>query len=220
MRRLVDDALGAGWRVALWALDEPDPALAAHTVGRGGGQRTALLNRLVERAAPEPGDDVVVSDDDVEFVDGSLPAFLALVHRAGLGLAQPAHDMSSAYSYDFTVAQPASVVRLTGFVEVGPVVAITAAARPHLLPLPDDFGMGWGLPLRWSAEAGERYRMGIVDAVRLVHHGEVAAEYDSAPERRRVAGLLEAYGLDTPTDIQRTLAVWRHGEPAPPWRPT
>ena len=216
-RALAGQAQAAGWRVALWALDAPDPELATVTVGTGPGTRLELLNRLVAEAVPKPDEWVVVADDDVAIVAGELPSLVAVAVQAGLGLAQPAHSRSSYYTWGLTVRRWASVARRTGFIEIGPVVAISPAWRDRVLPLPEDFGMGWGLELLWSDLAEEGCPLGIVDAVAMRHLDPIATTYDHEVERQRVKGLLHERGLPSLEALQRTEDRWWRGRRPPRW---
>ena len=60
-------------------------------------------------------------------------------------------------------------MRVTAFVEIGPVVALRATTFAQLLPFPD-LRMGWGLDAHWAAVArAHGWRMGIVDALPVTH---------------------------------------------------
>ena len=106
--------------------------------------------------------------------------------RAGLGLAQPAHAAGSEVSHGITRAQPRSRARLTTFVESGPCVAIAPAWTDRVLPLPRERGMGWGLELDWIDLAAEGCRLGIVDAVQVIHLGKVGGTYDDTASGARM----------------------------------
>jgi hypothetical protein len=64
VERLLEPALAAGWTVALWALDEPDPRLDSRTAGSGAGTKFELVNRLLAERPPGSADHVVIADDD------------------------------------------------------------------------------------------------------------------------------------------------------------
>lgn len=178
---------------SLWALDRPHPVLEEWTVGTG----------------------IVMADDDVIFTAGNLAAFLCTADAGYLGLAQPAHDRSSAVSHWITAARRLFLVRLTTFVEIGPLVAVAPAWRDSVLPLEDD-GMGWGLDLRWSDLRASGCRLWIVDACRVRHLAPVvgSASYDVDELRVDMEPLYDARGGYE--NALRTSATWRPWARQPP----
>ena len=216
VERLLEPALAAGWTTAWWALDRVVPELERHTVGEGPGEKLPLLDDVLERHGP-PGGAVVLSDDDIRFERGDVVGLVDLAGRAGLGLAQPAHAPGSQVSHGITRAAPRSRARLTTFVESGPLVAVGAGWTDRVLPLPRARGMGWGVELDWIDLAAEGCRLGIVDAVRIRHLGNVGATYDDAAIRTRMRVELAARGVDDWGPLQRTVATWRPWRRRPPW---
>lgn len=214
MKTLVDQAERAGWRIALWALDADTPAedtaaLAPFTVGRGPGMRTALLSRLHDAIHPGAEEHVVIVDDDALPERYELGTLVAVSAAARFGLAQPAHAPNSHYSHATTVRRPWSVARESAFVEIGPIVVVSPEWVRRVLPMPETFGMGWGLEIAWTALADEGCRLGLVDAVPIRHLTPPAESYDAAPERDRASQLLDE--IDDPGLFSRA--------PGPPWRP-
>ncbi len=191
VRALVEPLLAAGASVRLWALDRPAAGLIEHTVGHGPGRRFQLLNRLLDGTVGRP---VVVFDDDVRFRRGNLVDLVALADALGLDIAQPAHERASAASHAITRRRPFSVARLTNFVEIGPVVCFSARVLPRVAPFPEA-GMGWGTELAWADLVGEGFRLGIVDAVSLVHIGRLHEAYDTGEDRERMNAMLAERGL-------------------------
>jgi hypothetical protein len=120
----------------------------------------------------------VVIDDDVRLPRGFLDRFVGVCEAFDLDLAQPAQTLRSHSAWKVTRRQPASLVRQTRFVEIGPVTAFGKAAAAELLPFPE-LRYGWGLDLHWAAVAAERgWRLGVVDALPVRHEfGVVAAAY-------------------------------------------
>ena len=110
------------------------------------------LNRLLALHPAEGHDWLLVLDDDVKLPRGFLDDFVFLCERFSLALAQPAHRLRSHAAWPVTRRHPGSVVRETGFVEIGPVSAFAAATFPVLLPFPP-LRMGWGLDTHWAALA-------------------------------------------------------------------
>jgi hypothetical protein len=216
--RLAAEARDLGLAVALWGLDATIPELARLTVGTGPGPRLALLNRLYRALPPSVSGQIVVSDDDVEFVRGGLQELLCLAHESRIDLAQPVHAPGSYVNQAITRARPLTLARLTLFVDVGPVLVISAEARPRILPFPEEFGMGWGLPMVWSdlARTGA-CRLGQVDAVSVRHLAQAGTDYDVRPEAQRVEDMKKARNAASPESNQRTLAAWRVWQASAPW---
>jgi len=204
---LVDDARRAGLAPRLWALDARVPALAPWTVGVGPGQRQQLLNRLV----PEGADGwIVLADDDVVLDDGALALLLTIATRVGLDLAQPAHDAISRASTEFVRAKPRVGARRTGFVEIGPIVALDAKAHDALLPLEELLGMGWGQDYLWArALDGDGLIAGIVDAVRMPPLPQLAPTYDPQQETAHLDACLARAGYASPTEPMVTYTTLR-----------
>ena len=221
VRRLVDEARGARWTTAWWALDEPDRSLAECTVGTGQGLRLPLLNETIARA-PGRTDWLIVSDDDVVFTRGSLVSLLGVCRRAGFDLAQPARsddNRSRAFNvaHDITRARRLSQARLTTFVEIGPLFVVSPAWRDLIVPFPAERGMGWGLELEWHSLYLQGCRLGIVDAVRVAHLGTPGGDYDFRASAHRVHEELVERGFDSWQAVQRTVGVWRRWRRSPPW---
>ncbi|HEY7453310.1 MAG TPA: hypothetical protein VH683_02010 [Thermoleophilaceae bacterium] len=170
-------------RIALGATAQAaSPAegpLAKHTVAHGlSGGKFENLNKLLAASDGHSPDWTVVVDDDVRFPRGFLDRFIGLCETFDLDLAQPAQTLRSHSAWKVTRRRPASLVRETRFVEIGPVTAFGRRAAAELLPFPE-LRYGWGLDLHWAALAGQRgWRLGVVDAVPVRHEsGLVAAGY-------------------------------------------
>ena len=217
---LVDEALEQGWPTAWWALEAVEPELAHVTVDVGPGMRLSLLNRLGKHV-PEQGY-VVVADDDVVFTRGGLCALVALCERARLDLAQPARsDDNSRFEFNvahaITRSRRLSRVRLTTFVETGPLVVVGPRWRHRILPFPESRGMGWGAELDWYELWKSGCLLGIVDDVRIAHVGEPGRDYDAGREAIRIHEELERRRYEGWKDVQRTVGVWRPWMRTPPW---
>jgi len=174
-----------------------------------GGGKFENLNRLLSAAADRSSagpmlqdpDWVLVIDDDIDLPRGFLDRLLFLCERYDLQLAQPAHRLSSHAAWPVTRRQPGSVVRETGFVEIGPVTAFARATFQTLLPFPE-LRMGWGLDAHWAALAHEHgWRCGVIDAVAIGHRAAPAASSYSYE-----AAVTEAREFLA----QRTLTTHRH----------
>jgi hypothetical protein len=216
VEQLLEPVLAAGWQVGLWALDEPDPSLEAHTAGHGAGTKFELVNRLLAERPPPPGY-VVVADDDAIFARGDLRVFVETAEAGRLDLAQPAHVYRSNISHRLTWRRPLSRVRLTTFVEIGPIFAVSELWRDRVMPFPDGIGMGWGLELDWIDLQEDGCRLGIVDSTPIRHLSPFAAAYPADDEIARLTRLLEERGAPGWRGLRRTLATWRPWRRRPPW---
>jgi hypothetical protein len=161
---------------ALGATGPAEPALAAHKVtDRLSGGKFENLNRVLALAATKDVDWLLAIDDDVRLPTCFLDRFIALCERFGLDLAQPAQTLRSHSAWKVARRRPASLVRETRFVEIGPLTAFGRRAQAELLPFPQ-LRFGWGLDLHWAALAAERgWRLGVVDAVPVRHESRLVA---------------------------------------------
>lgn len=176
----------------------------------GGRGKFENLNALLETNPAEGYDWLIVVDDDVALPGHFLDEFIFLAERFGLRLAQPAHRRRSHAAWEVTRRRPASVVRETRYVEIGPVTAFQAATFELLLPFPP-LRMGWGLDLHWSALARERgWPIGVVDAT-PVRHGlrPVATSYDSRAAIEEARAFLAGRPYTRAAEAQQTLAEHR-----------
>jgi hypothetical protein len=137
------------------------------------------LNVMLGHQSARLHDWLLVVDDDVWLPHGFLDAFVFLAERFGLALAQPAHRARSHAAWPITRRRPGSVVRETGYVEIGPVVGFHRVTFDALLPFPD-LRFGWGLEAHWAAIAKQHgWPIGVLDAV-AIRHGlrRIGAAYD------------------------------------------
>ncbi len=166
-------------RIALGSTGPADEPLREHTVAEHlDGGKFENLNRLLEAAGPETPDWTIAIDDDVRVPRAFLDRFVGVCEAFELDLAQPAQTLRSHSAWKVTRRRPATLLRETRFVEIGPVTAFGRAAAAELLPFPE-LRYGWGLDLHWAALAAERgWRLGVVDALPVRHEfGVVAAAY-------------------------------------------
>jgi hypothetical protein len=212
----VSDALAAGWAVRLWALDETAPELAHVTAGTGPGTKFDLLNVLLAGLAPVRGW-LVVTDDDIDITWPRLARLLGIAERAGFGLVGAAHGKGSHISHDITRRRWRCTARWTSFVEIGPLFAVSSAWQDRIVPFPSGLGMAWGLELEWMKLEAEGLRLGIVDAVPVVHAEPPGAGYAADAERSKQAERFAAHGVRGWPDVQRVHAEWRRWRRRPPW---
>jgi hypothetical protein len=210
--------LPPGTEVRLWALDEVLPRFAPLTIGSGPGLRWELLNTLLQHK-PIPDDAwVVVADDDVVFSKGDLGRLLAIADAAGFDLLQPAHSFASIATHQFLIARPLVRACRVGFVEIGPIFAVSGAWRSMVIPFPEALGMGWGTEVLWHRLFEKGMQLGVVDQVRVVHSGEVAAEYSASEADVLSTQLLAEDGYDAVFDLMTRHGRWWRWQRTPPWR--
>jgi hypothetical protein len=190
----VAELLSARHRVqlAFGSTQRADPALAGATVARQlAGGKFQNLNRVLAAAAGGDPDWTLVIDDDVRLPPHFLDSFVGVCEAFALDLAQPAQSLRSHSAWKVTRRRPASLVRETRFVEIGPVTAFRRELAAELLPFPE-LRYGWGLDLHWAALAAERgWRLGIVDALPVRHElRTVAAGYPRREAEQEAASFL------------------------------
>lgn len=214
------EGAGLPLTVALWALDEVAPQLAAQTVGCGPGGRFALLERAVSASGAGAGSWLVLADDDVHLSRGSLADLVRAALFVGFDVTQPAHGKGSTHFWALNRHRPLTYARSTRFVETGPLLLMSPRARAACLPLPPEFAMGIGSEAVWGGRP--ELRTGVVDAVTMVHTGTVGGAYDAPAEWDRTAptvrSLLRDVGAETVQDLQRVDGAWRLWQQRPPWR--
>lgn len=178
-----------------------------------------LLMSLIDRA-PLPDDGwLIIFDDDATFARRGRTRFLDVALAAGFDISQPAIDPGQPHSFSFMVARLFSIARRTRYVEIGPVVAFSPDAIMHVLPFPSDAKMGWGVDILWSVIAQRvGLSQGIVDAEPILHHGPVAAAYDTTVEGERFDEALKVAGLTSLDPLMKwTHPRWLLWRRTPPW---
>lgn len=198
-------------RIRLGATGEAEPALRTKTVAAElSGGKFENLNRVLAAAPGDPADWVLVVDDDVRLPRAFLDRFVAVCEAFHLDLAQPAQTLRSHSAWKVTRRRPASLVRETRFVEIGPVTAFSRRAAAELLPFPE-LRYGWGLDLHWAAVAGQRgWRLGVVDALPVRHESAlVAATYSREDAEAEAARFLADRPYLASARAHEVLAVHR-----------
>jgi hypothetical protein len=125
-------------------------------------------------------------------------------------LAQPAQSVASHAAWQVTLRRPLALARETGFVEIGPVVAMRREAASALTPFPP-LRYGWGLDLSWAALARERgWRIGVLDALPVRHDvAGVASAYAHADAVAEARSFLTGRPFVPAAEANATLAVHR-----------
>lgn len=219
-------------RWVLWAYDEVDPRLEHATVGSGRGGRLELHERMVAHATStgahqdaqeDAGEDPwwVIADDDIVTGGWSFTELAAVARDAQLDVSAPAHSWGSHWSHRITLQRALSAVRLTHFVEIGPVVVLSPAGRRTLTPFPDANPVGWGLESYWSSLHRSDVRCGLVDALPVDHRVPMGGTYSSRSAWESGQAYVRTLGIDDFTAEQRammvTLATWRPWRRRAPW---
>ena len=213
---------------ALGAVGGAEPALAEHTVAEElGGGKFGNLNRVLEAvtgattSAGEGGgptgldfDWILAVDDDLVLPPRFLDRFVALCERFALDLAQPAQTLRSHSAWRVTRRRPASLVRETRFVEIGPLTAFGRRAAAELLPFPE-LRFGWGLDLHWAALAADAgWRLGVVDATPVRHESAtVGSAYPRAEAEAEAAEFLASRPHLPASRAGEVVAAHRRAEP-------
>jgi Glycosyltransferase like family 2 len=180
--------------LVLGAVGKAERSLAKHTVAEElGGGKFQNLNRVLAAGHRTDFDWMLVVDDDLVLPPRFLDRFVALCEHFALDLAQPAQTLRSHSAWRVTRRRPASLVRETRFVEIGPLTAFGRRSAAELLPFPE-LRFGWGVDLHWAALAEERgWRLGVVDATPVRHESAtVGAAYPRDQAEAEAAEFLAA----------------------------
>ena len=128
----------------------PRPELAEYTVGEGPGLKLPLLNRNARAAAKDARHGRLWRTTICVVLPASTSVvFVRICDTAALDLAQPARARGTHFSHSITTQRRCSRVRMTSFVESGPLFAVGNRSRELVLPLPQRRGMGWGTEIDW-----------------------------------------------------------------------
>jgi hypothetical protein len=178
-----------------------------------------LLNRLWQSVKSDDCRQLVIADDDISISRGSLDRLLRAAMTCEFGIAQPAHDWTSQYSYAINRQRPFLLARQTTFVEPGPLFVVTQPWIEHVMPFPENFGMGWGIWILWMKLQPKGCKLGIIDCVTVNHGSSIGTDYATAVpvESRRVQSLLREQNFRHTGEAQRILGAWKLGEATPPW---
>lgn len=192
----------AGAQLRLWALDRPLPALERVTLGQGFLPKWPIMVSLMARVQPD-FDYVLFFDDDIVLPPDFCHEFLAEVLSCGAALSQPALTPDSFGSHAITRRDPSCRVRITNFVEIGPLVCMTNRFYQLVLPFLDPISpLGWGYEAQWSHVAkAHGLAQAIVDRCAVRHARPVGINYSRATARHQMQLYLEKYGNPMPVPI-------------------
>jgi hypothetical protein len=183
------------------------------TRGSGPGTRQELLNVL---SAHADGDWLVHADDDVEIPAGAFVRLFAAADAAGLAVAQLGHAARSHAATRFVRAVPGLLARRTGFVEMGPIVAMRTTLRDVLLPMDESLVAGWGQDYLWARKyADHGIRAGIVDGVRMNHLVPPGTAYNARSAEDSLRARLARARYSSHHDPLVTYDRWWWWQPRP-----
>jgi hypothetical protein len=143
---------------------------------------------------------MVVVDDDIAAPPGLLDECLRLSHAAVLKIFQPAHRFRSYATFKLTQRRWNTLLRITRFVESGPLTGFHRDTFDALLPFPS-MRWAWGLDVHWSEIARrEGWNIGIVDSVPIRHLRPIAASYGFFTAMDEARAFLQAQGISRPKE--------------------
>ena len=138
---------------------------------------------------------LLIVDDDIALPPHFLDLFVYFCWRERLQLAMPAHRFLSHKSFAVTERHWGSAVRLTNFVEIGPVTLLHASLFAALIPFPS-LRFAWGLDVLWSSEAKRHdWRLGVVDATPIRHLRPVGQSYSGEQAMQEGQRFLDAQSV-------------------------
>jgi hypothetical protein len=172
------------------------------------GLKFELLAEMMVEHAPQPGEWVVIADDDVRIIRGDLRRLVSISNALGFDLAQPGVDRRSFHTWGITVSRPLTRARLTSFVEIGPLFVIAPDAVERATAEFASFRMGFGLEELWHALG---LRLGVVDEVRVWHLQAIGQGYDWRVEWDHSRAELATRGIAERQEqaVLRWWWVWR-----------
>jgi hypothetical protein len=154
------------------------------------------INFSLEEVDINRFDWLIVVDDDVAVPANFVDRFLYLAERTELKICQPAHKFHSHQSYAITQRRWNSLVRVTHYVESGPITAFRREMFPYVLPFPE-LRWAWGEDLAWSEKAMTHgYRIGIIDGTPITHLRPVGGVYSGREARIEAEAFLRNQGIE------------------------
>ncbi len=167
----------------------------AHLPGR---RKFKLLSDLFYEGSPLWNyDRIWLPDDDLMASGSDLNQMFHLSRRYGLDLSQPAlRQVPDCHiNHPLTAQSMGSVVRYTPFVEIMCPLFSARALRLCIGSIKDSES-GYGLDHLWPGFLGRpEARIGIIDAVGIVHTRPIGATYDVRGAIAEQSALWQAYGF-------------------------
>jgi hypothetical protein len=182
--------------------------LHSHELEVRQGTKFDLICSLLVEHPPHDNEWVVLADDDVRLTRGNLGRFVAIADRCRFDIAQPGHDRRGFINFGITASKPLARARLTSFVEIGPLFAVSPASQSAVLATFRGARMGWGLEAIWYAMG---LRLGIVDEIRMRHLAPAGKEYDIDQAVADRDELVRRYGINQgqPHETLSTIHAWQ-----------
>lgn len=141
---------------------------------------------------------MILVDDDVEFPEDFLDKFLYLSEASDLHLCMPAHRFRSNQTFRVTARHWGGMVRITHYVESGPITAFRKSMFQHVFPFPE-LQWSWGTDIAWGESARKMgYRIGIVDGTPIRHLRPVGGSYDVSLATEEAEAFLAREGIARP----------------------
>ncbi len=135
------------------------------------------INRALATCSLDEYDWLVVTDDDIDMPDSFLDTLLDLAMQEKVKICMPAHRFHSHFGFLITLRHWKSLVRITHFVECGPITAFHRDAFSACIPFPE-LRWAWATDVAWSQMAWDRnLPIGVVDACAVEHLRPVGASY-------------------------------------------
>jgi hypothetical protein len=162
------------------------------------GKKFEILDILLKYGVNlELYDYIVITDDDILPDKYMLYRLIEGMISFDLALAQPARSFASEVSHVITRRQSfRRSVRLTNFVEIGPLFAIRRDLLNHILIYDPTSPMGFGYDYIWSKQVENiGLKMGIVDSA-SINHGARKTGRDYSCQGEEMDRLLKKYMLE------------------------
>lgn len=179
-------------------------------VSRGVGSFGKIENSNLLLADQELAkyDYVIMTDDDIVVPENFIDDLIAISEISGLNIAGPAQRRRSFHNHDITRREGKGLLRVTNYVEVGPMVLFRSDTFAAVFPLPVT-KYGWGVDLLWSKLAARnRWKMGIVDGTPIRHLSPAGSTYDWNAAYTEMEEFRQSNDVALSVD---TLAVIEHG---------
>jgi hypothetical protein len=195
------DARTRSWDLCVsWYGDEvPDGSLSPEYLVHAPNQKKfkPIFDLFYEGSPLWDYDRIWLPDDDLLVSGSDINRMFHLSRKYGLDLSQPSlrNSPDCHINHPITAQRPGSDVRLEPFVEIMAPLFSARALKICVGSIRDAVS-GYGLDHLWPSFLGKpKTRMGIIDAVSIVHTRPIGATYDVRGAIAEQAGLWKAYGF-------------------------